>query len=460
MKPNILFLVLDALPAKKCYGNSSKAKIPNIKKLMKNGVSFKHVISSGDETPVSFASMLTAKFPFNAGIRSSLWTYKYKTNSNNYIKILKKHGYRTYATLPKLTAWKEIFLDLEIDYYLSYNDRLFNGLGEKILEQLNQKEMTEPWFYLVHLMDSHKPIYYPDSFDSNEFGIDEYDRMISFVDTWIGKFLEQIDTKNTLVIITADHGDYVRAITNNKKTISFEYRTFANPTQKIRKIIPKKFHPLMISSLLAARNIITKIKLKKLGRELTPFEKRALTGARSYTNHFLFDELIHVPLIMAGAGLQKGLEINEMVGSIDIFPTICKILKINEVNEMQDGVSLTPLIEGKEFQERVIYSETSLNLKNKDEGGYGIRTSKYKYFKSASKNNKKIHLYDLENDPLEEENLAVKEKKIVKKMENILEELRKNMPHENELQSNFKEQSMTAEEIKDVENELKKLGYI
>lgn len=432
MKPNILFLVLDALPAKKCYENSSKIKIPNIKKLMKEGVVFKQAISSGDETPVSFASMFTAKFPFKGAIRPSLWTYKYRKNSNNYIKILKKNGYQAYATLPKLTAWKEIFSDLEIDYYLSHNDRLFNGLGEKILKKINEKEMNEPWFYLLHLLDSHKPINYPNEFDTNEFGVDEYERMMSYVDTWIGKFLEKIDLENTIIIISADHGDYIRTINDNGKVISFEYKNMSNPTQKIRKIIPKKLHPIMIKSLLIMRSIITKIKLQKIGRELTVFEKRTLTGARSYTNHFLFDELINVPLIMTGPGLKKGLEINNIVGLIDLFPTICDILKINDVNSQQDGISLVGLMEGKNIQERVIYSETSLNLKNKDEGGYGIRTSKYKYFKSASKNKKNIHLYNLEKDPFEEVNIAEKNEKIVEKMENILVKLIASGTNDNE----------------------------
>ena len=57
--------------------------------------------------------------------------------------------------------------------------------------------MDEPWFYLIHLLDSHKPINYPDKFDTDEYGIDEYERMMSYVDTWIGKFLEKIDLKNT-----------------------------------------------------------------------------------------------------------------------------------------------------------------------------------------------------------------------------------------------------------------------
>jgi arylsulfatase A-like enzyme len=423
LKPNILFLVLDALPAKKCYESSSKIKIPNIKKLMKEGIVFKQAISSGDETMVSFASMFTAKFPFRGAIRPSLWTYKYRDRSNNYIKILKKNGYQTYATLPKLTAWKEIFSDLEIDYYLSHDERLYNGLGDKILEKINKKEMDKPWFYLVHLLDSHKPINYPDEFDIDEYGIDEYERMMSYVDTWIGKFLEKIDLENTLIIISADHGDYVRTINNNGKIISFEYKNMSDPTQKIRKIIPKQFDPLMIKSLLLMRNIVTKIKLQKLGRDLTPFEKRALTGARSYSNHFLFDELIHVPLIMTGAGLRKNLEINTMVGLVDLFPTISEIVKIKDTNNFQDGKSLIPLIQGDNFQERPIYSETSLNLKNKDEGGYGIRTSKYKYFRSAS--NKKIHLYDLENDPLEEENIFENNHDLMIKMEKLLNNMKK-----------------------------------
>ena len=431
MKPNILFLVLDALPARICFDSSPKAKTPNIKKLMSNGITFKQTISSGDETMVSFASMFTAKFPFRAAIRPSLWKYKYKSNTENYIRILKKHGYKTYATLPKLTAWKEIFSDLDIDYYVSHSDRLFNGLGDKILEKINKNKMEEPWFYLVHLMDSHKPIYYPDEFDSEEFGEDEYERMISFVDSWIGKFLEHIDLEKTLVILSADHGDYVRRITNNGKVISFEYKTFANPTKKIKKLTPGGLEPVITKLLLKTRELVTGVKLKKIGRELTPFEKRSLTSARSYTNHFLFDELVHVPLIMSGIGL-KNKEIKEMVGLVDLFPTICDIIKIDDLQKNVDGKSLVPLIENGDFQERPIYSETSLNLKNNEEGGYGIRTSKYKFFKTASQKNKKIHLYDLENDPLEEENLAKSHKEITEKMEKMLEELQSSTTNENE----------------------------
>ena len=90
MKPNVVLLVLDALPAKKCYDSSLNSKTPNIVKLMKNGVSFKQAISSGNETMVSFATMFTGLFPFAAAIRPTLMSYKYKPNIENYIRILKK----------------------------------------------------------------------------------------------------------------------------------------------------------------------------------------------------------------------------------------------------------------------------------------------------------------------------------------------------------------------------------
>ena len=50
----------------------------------------------------------------------------------------------------------------------------------------------------------------------------------------------------------------------------------------------------------------------------------------------------------------------------------------------------------------------------------GIRTSKYKYFRNIDDHKKDVTLFDLENDPLEEENIQQLEKEIILEMENIL----------------------------------------
>ena len=83
-----------------------------------------------------------------------------------------------------------------------------------------------------------------------------------------------------------------------------------------------------------------------------------------------------------------------------------------------------------------------------------VRTGNYKYFREHNNIQKNIHLYDLRNDPLEENNLADENQNIVKKMEKLLSEIRE------KLQANFEETPLTDEETKKIEAELKKLGYI
>ena len=52
----------------------------------------------------------------------------------------------------------------------------------------------------------------------------------------------------------------------------------------------------------------------------------------------------------------------------------------------------------------------------------GVRTSKIKYYRSRTNPKENVHLFDLEKDPKEENNLANK-KELVEKMEKILKDL-------------------------------------
>ena len=81
----------------------------------------------------------------------------------------------------------------------------------------------------------------------------------------------------------------------------------------------------------------------------------------------------------------------------------------------------------------------------------GIRTSKFKYFRDRDDKTKRIHLYDLKDDFNEDYNISGK-KDIVKKMENIIEDLYKENIEKEDTE-------FSEEETKDIEDELKKLGY-
>ena len=46
--------------------------------------------------------------------------------------------------------------------------------------------------------------------------------MVSAIDVWIGRILEKIDLNKTLVVLTADHGEYVPDKTNDEQEIQYE----------------------------------------------------------------------------------------------------------------------------------------------------------------------------------------------------------------------------------------------
>ena len=74
----------------------------------------------------------------------------------------------------------------------------------------------------MHLFDLHTPIVLPSEFNDDKFGESNYEKMISAIDLWIGKIINEIDLENTLIVLTADHGEYVPVIHHNNEIINFE----------------------------------------------------------------------------------------------------------------------------------------------------------------------------------------------------------------------------------------------
>ena len=82
----------------------------------------------------------------------------------------------------------------------------------------------------------------------------------------------------------------------------------------------------------------------------------------------------------------------------------------------------------------------------------GLRTSKYKYFRAANNMKENINLYDLKNDPQENNNIAENNLPIIEKMEKLLQDVQNNTL---ELDN-----TITKEEEEKIAKELKKLGYM
>jgi len=118
----------------------------------------------------------------------------------------------------------------------------------------------------------------------------------------------------------------------------------------------------------------------------------------------LTDDNIKTPLIIKYPGAPKNKKINEIVGHIDIIPTIFDILNIPTKTNQSNyfGKSLIPLIDNKNFnRERVMRSDTRLTM---DVGKItSLRNYRYKYIYFYDDNHEV--LLDVENDPKELMNL-------------------------------------------------------
>ena len=450
MKPNIVLLLIDSLRTDKFFGPQKTSFTPNLDKMTKNGTYFEQAISSSDATLLSWASMFTGNYAFRTGIKSDRYN-KLDSSVTTYFEIFKKTGYHLYSYLPYLSTIIGLFPQFENQDAAKQSGKdLSDGLGNKILELLRSNKMKEPWFYYIHINDLHYPISVPDQFSDKKFGESKYEQQMSAIDVWIGKIIEKIDLKKTLVILTSDHGEYIPIIKTETKIINLESSTTEANLWKLGNKVPANLYPIKKKIGNILRNTREKIKSSKIDdMSLTTYQKRVLLESRMGTSHRSFDDLLRVPLIFSGFNIPNGKIISQQVRHVDIFPTVSEIISLKFKNNI-DGISLFPLMMGKELEELPASIENPPTVKEKFTKSIGVRTSNYKYIRDVDNSKIVYELYDLKNDPLEEKNIIYKEPDIATKMEDILLKIR---------------QTSRSNDIDDEKNEivrenLRKLGYI
>lgn len=463
MKPNILFLVIDSFRADKCFGNNKTSKTPIIDSLIKRGIYFSQTFGSAPSSIPASATILTALYPFKS-LLSDKNNHRLDPRVRTFISIIKDHGYSTYATLPDLFSLVGLTRDFQNVTALPFADMILSkGLGQKILNNLELNNMKEPWIHYLHLMDLHELNQLPVEFDTDGYGNNKYERMVSALDCWLGKILQKIDFDNTLVVLTADHGsdadEYTSDIENLRKNDKeLEQNPIFKFLVRIVANFPSFLEPLRTRVRETYQSKVEKRTLKKIqALSITQYKKRILLNAVNLV-YQLYDEKFHVPLIFVGYGISPGPQVTQQVRSIDIFPTILEILGFSEGDYKVHGRSLLPLIQGKNLSEVPVYMESVGNRTRVfTTNEIGIRTSRYKYFRSRKDSTTSVHLYDLKNDPLEEINIVDSKPEIVVQMENILREITKDLSDKPDYKTI--EGEITEEQIKKINEELSKLGY-
>lgn len=130
-----------------------------------------------------------------------------------------------------------------------------------------------------------------------------------------------------------------------------------------------------------------------------------------FTHHGLYEETIHVPLILSSGGLPGNRKVEALVQHVDIVPTVLDILSIDTEGDF-DGGSLLPLVSGeaKGLRSSIRVEESHTERKR------AIRAGDHKYIHALSPEGavcrycRRVHgdteeLYDLSRDPQETTNV-------------------------------------------------------
>jgi arylsulfatase A-like enzyme len=385
-RPNVVLISIDSLRADHlgCYGYERDTS-PAIDELASSGIVFESAISQAPWTLPSHASMFTSRYT-----KSHLLINvkrKLPPELPTIAKALKGLGYRTAAVVSGPYMRRILGLNAGFDRYddsLAQAGRLEShqmvtspAIHDKAVALLEDLADHEPFFLFLHYWDAHYDYIPPPPFDSlfdpdYEGSIDAsnyelgdevhagmaprdlqhivalYDGEIRYVDLHIGLLLEELRHRrldaNTIVILTADHGDEF-----------YEH------------------------------------------------------GEKGHS-HSVYNELMHVPLIIHTPDLAGGQRVPTWVQSVDLFPTIMELVGGDAEGLGLQGRSLLPLCLGNEWEERPVFADTTRfrRVKKADaEKAYAqcVLFGRYKLIHHRM-TDLPDELYDLQVDPGEQHPLA------------------------------------------------------
>jgi choline-sulfatase len=236
--PNVVLVVVDALRPDHlgCYGYDHPTS-PVIDSLAGTGVLFEAAITQAPWTKTSFSSFLTSLYPFEHGVVD--WESIMPDSIVTLPQVLGAGGYTTLAVVNMLgiTDRFEVLKGFDDVSAAAKYKRDAVGTTADAIELIGTA--PQPFFAMIHYFDVHwpyrPPIKYVDMVRhgstvdlfgegravnrAGERPSDEaiereellYDSCIRFSDDGIGGLIEFLDKSglrdNTLVIITADHGE-------------------------------------------------------------------------------------------------------------------------------------------------------------------------------------------------------------------------------------------------------------
>jgi arylsulfatase A-like enzyme/Flp pilus assembly protein TadD len=221
-EPNLLLVTLDTTRADRLgpYG-FDKGTSPNLDRLAENAVVFEHATAAVPLTFPSHTTIFTGQYPTRHGIRDN-GGFFLDSSATTLAEVLKAAGYATGGFIGAWVLESRWGLAQGFDKYsdqfdLSKYKVISLGTVQKKGEEVVNDAIAwldtvkaKKFFGWVHLYDAHTPYDPPEPFASR-FPNQPYLGEIAYADAQVGRLLDWLEAnglaKNTVVIVTADHGE-------------------------------------------------------------------------------------------------------------------------------------------------------------------------------------------------------------------------------------------------------------
>ena len=348
---NVVLVVVDTLGAEhvSCYGASDDTT-PNLDRLASRGLRFERAYSTAPWTQPSIASLFTSTMPLRHGVRNL--ADRLHRGAKTLAEELRAAGLQTHGIV------SHFLIDRNFGFaqgFQGYDARAVAGHDAITAAQVTdaalrwlEQEAREPFFLFVHYFDPHFLYHHHAEFDRTE----AYQGPLApGMPIW--------DLRDMRPRLTAADVEYLVAL----------YR---------EEIAFTDHHLGRLLEFLERTGVDRRTLFVFTADHGEEFMRHGWIGH----TRTLYDELLHVPLVLYQPGVVPPGVIAQPVSLLDVLPTVVDLLGIDAAGrEHWEGSSLAPLVRDPEQVRsgRAIFAEVSFDPPFGDRE----RTAEKKAFHSA-----------------------------------------------------------------------------
>lgn len=393
--PNIVFFGVDSLRADRlsCYGYH-RLTTPHLDRVAQGGTLFERYYSPHIPTTSGYANMLTGMDAFTTQVVALRHQGPLRAKVRTLPEVLKKHGYtNTCVGFTGNPASRGFDKYLDFPGWGSWNagrSPKAQNLNDVAMPELNRLlKQKKPFFLFMRHMDPHAP-YLPPA---------PYERMF-----YHGNECDPASKSMKPVMAFKPFCDFFASwmppgITDKDYVIAQYDGEVAYMDACIQTIL----------NALESRGVLDETLIV-----FTSDHGETLYDHDCYFDHHgLYDVTLHVPLIIRYPGkVPAGRRVRGYCQQYDLMPTILELLDI-KTRKPFDGSSLMPMVRGETASHRSEFYITECTWMRK----HGWRTPEWKLIRALEPDfhfKPAVELYNLVQDPGENNNLVKQEPGMVK----------------------------------------------